>query len=117
MPVSVTICFVLIFRETSKHVTCVLFIDEIDVLCPSRGQGDNLENRVASQLLTLIDGMFDESNVILIAATNRPNSLDQAVRRPGRLDKEVCVYLSVCMQTDLIFLQEIIRFLYVPISN
>ncbi|XP_028406829.1 spermatogenesis-associated protein 5-like protein 1 isoform X2 [Dendronephthya gigantea] len=78
-------------RETSKHVTCVLFIDEIDVLCPSRGQGDNVENRVASQLLTLIDGMFNESNVILIAATNRPDSLDPAIRRPGRLDKEFVI--------------------------
>jgi transitional endoplasmic reticulum ATPase len=78
------------FRETSKHVTCVLFIDEVDALCPKRSEGSNVENRVASQLLTLIDEITSQSSVILIAATNRPNSLDPAVRRPGRFDKEVC---------------------------
>ena len=80
-----------LFRETSKHIKSVLFIDEIDALCPKRSQGNDVENRVASQLLTLIDEMVEQSSVILIAATNRPNSLDPAVRRPGRFDKEVCV--------------------------
>ena len=78
-----------VFRETSKHVTCVLFIDEIDALCPKRSQGNDVENRVASQLLTLIDDITHHSSVVLMAATNRPNSLDSAVRRPGRFDKEV----------------------------
>ena len=79
------------FRETSKHVQCVLFIDEIDALCNRRSQGNDVENRVASQLLILIDEIINQSSVILIAATNRPNSLDPAVRRPGRFYKEVCI--------------------------
>ena len=71
-------------------MTCVLFIDEIDVLCPRRSQGNDVENRVASQLITLIDEIVSQnSSIVLIAATNRPNVLDPALRRPGRFDKEV----------------------------
>ena len=77
------------FSEASKYVRCVLFIDEIDVLCPKRSEGSDVESRVTSQLLTLIDDTAAKSSIILIAATNRPNSLDAAVRRPGRFDKEV----------------------------
>ena len=93
------------FRETSKHITCVLFIDEIDALCPKRSQGNDVENRVASQLLTLIDDISHHSSVILIAATNRPNSLDPAVRRPGRFDKEVCLVIK-CLKVKPLYYKD-----------
>ena len=76
-------------REASKYIPCVLFIDEIDALCPKRSQESGVESRVAAHLLTLIDEMTSQTHVILIAATNRPNALDSALRRPGRFDKEV----------------------------
>lgn len=65
-------------------------------MCPQRSQGNDVENRVASQLLTLIDEITAQPNLVLVAATNRPNALDSAVRRAGRFDKEV----FMCMLHD-----------------
>ena len=101
-------------RETSKHVTCVFFIDEIDALCPKRSQGNDVENRVTSQLLTLIDDITYHSSVVLMAATNRPNSLDPAVRRPGRFDKEFVIGVPSSRQR-LEFLRSLTQ--YLPLSS
>ena len=101
-------------RETSKHVTCVLFIDEIDALCPKRSQGNGVENRVASQLLTLIDDITNHSNVVLMAATNRPKSLDPVVRRPGRFDKEFVIGVPSSKER-LEFLKSLTQ--YLPLSS
>ena len=82
----------LFFRAASKHGPCVLFIDELDALCPKRGtsSGGQEENRVVAQLLTLMDGLESRGKLVVIGATNRPNSIDPALRRPGRFDREVC---------------------------
>lgn len=67
----------------------VLFIDEIDAMCPRRDPGKSHESRVVAQLLTLMDGMQSRGRLVVLAATNRPNALDPALRRPGRFDREV----------------------------
>jgi transitional endoplasmic reticulum ATPase len=74
----------------SKSSPCVLFIDEIDALCPKRGtSGSEEENRIVAQLLTLMDGIENRGKLVVIGATNRPNAIDSALRRPGRFDREV----------------------------
>ncbi|XP_044294951.1 spermatogenesis-associated protein 5-like protein 1 [Varanus komodoensis] len=79
-------------RELSREGPTVLFIDEIDSLCPKRGHSCNApENRLVAQLLTLIDGIGGENDMVIVAATNRPDALDPALRRPGRLDHEVII--------------------------
>ncbi|XP_034988071.2 ATPase family gene 2 protein homolog B isoform X2 [Zootoca vivipara] len=79
-------------RELSREGPVVLFIDEIDSLCPKRGSSSNApENRLVAQLLTLLDGFGGENHVVIVAATNRPDALDPALRRPGRLDREVII--------------------------
>ncbi|XP_060116071.1 ATPase family gene 2 protein homolog B [Heteronotia binoei] len=79
-------------REMSSEGPTVLFIDEIDALCPKRESSNNApENRLVAQLLTLIDGIDERSQVVIIAATNRPDALDPALRRPGRIDREVII--------------------------
>jgi len=79
-----------IFEEAEKNQPSIIFFDEIDAIAPKRekAQGE-VEKRVVSQLLTLMDGMSKRSNVIVIAATNRPNSIDGALRRFGRFDREI----------------------------
>jgi peroxin-6 len=77
---------------------CVLFIDEMDSLVPARGRsgsggGGGVMDRIMSQLLTEFDGVGDNTDVFVIRATNRPDLLDAAVMRPGRLDR--CVYLGL----------------------
>lgn len=68
----------------------MLFIDELDALCPKRGSsGNEQENRIVAQLLTLLDGLESRGQLVVIGATNRPNAIDPALRRPGRLDREV----------------------------
>ena len=68
----------------------MLFIDELDALCPKRGSsGNEQENRIVAQLLTLLDGVESRGQLVVIGATNRPNAIDPALRRPGRLDREV----------------------------
>ncbi|EDO45694.1 predicted protein [Nematostella vectensis] len=79
-------------RYASRFGPCVLFIDELDALCPKRGSsGNEEENRIVAQLLTLMDGLESRGRVIVIGATNRPNALDPALRRPGRFDREVVI--------------------------
>ena len=77
-------------RKAQSSAT-VLFIDELDALCPRRQRGQSHENRVVAQLLTLMDGLESRGRLVILAATNRPNALDPAVRRPGRFDREVVV--------------------------
>ncbi|XP_061451265.1 ATPase family gene 2 protein homolog B isoform X1 [Rhineura floridana] len=79
-------------RESSSEGPTVLFIDEIDSLCPKRGSSSNTpENRLVAQLLTLIDGIGEAQEMVIVAATNRPDALDPALRRPGRIDREVII--------------------------
>lgn len=74
----------------SQEGPCILFLDEVDAICAKRGKGVGLpERRVVSQLLSLLDSLQQNPGLVVIAATNRPHVLDAAVRRPGRLDKEV----------------------------
>ncbi|KAL8197252.1 UNVERIFIED_CONTAM: spermatogenesis-associated protein 5-like protein 1 [Gekko kuhli] len=79
-------------REMSNEGPTVLFIDEIDALCPKRESSKNApENRLVAQLLTLMDGIDGRSKMVIIAATNRPDALDPALRRPGRIDREIII--------------------------
>ncbi|MCX8207008.1 MAG: CDC48 family AAA ATPase [Methanothrix sp.] len=79
-----------IFEDAQKSAPSIIFIDEIDSIAPKREEvvGD-LERRVVAQLLSLMDGLTSRGDVIVIAATNRPNALDPALRRGGRFDREV----------------------------
>ncbi|CAM0134819.1 unnamed protein product [Umbelopsis sp. WA50703] len=84
------------FREATrvgqeKEVPVILFIDEIDALCPNRQHSQSHESRVVAQLLTLMDGMENRGRTVVIGATNRPNVLDPALRRPGRFDREIFI--------------------------
>jgi transitional endoplasmic reticulum ATPase len=81
-----------IFDDARRHAPAIIFIDEIDAIAPKREDlsGDRqVERRVVAQLLALMDGLESRGNVIVIAATNLPNSLDPALRRPGRFDREI----------------------------
>lgn len=83
-----------IFDEARKRAPAIIFIDEIDAIAPKREDlsGDRqVERRVVAQLLALMDGLESRGNVIVIAATNLPNSLDPALRRPGRFDREISI--------------------------
>jgi transitional endoplasmic reticulum ATPase len=81
-----------IFEEASRKGPSIIFIDEIDAIAPKREQvvGD-VEKRVVAQLLALMDGLNRRQNLIVIAATNLPNALDPALRRPGRFDREITI--------------------------
>ncbi|KAJ7554804.1 hypothetical protein O6H91_05G009900 [Diphasiastrum complanatum] len=78
------------FEEAEKNAPSIIFIDELDSIAPKREktQGE-VERRIVSQLLTLMDGLKSRSHVIVMAATNRPNSIDPALRRFGRFDREI----------------------------
>ena len=79
-----------IFREAENNAPSIIFIDEIDSIAPKRGDATGeVERRVVSQLLSLMDGLRGRGEVICIGATNRINSIDQALRRPGRFDREI----------------------------
>jgi transitional endoplasmic reticulum ATPase len=79
-----------IFEEAEKNAPSIIFIDEIDSIAPQREDvGGEVERRVVSQLLTMMDGLQSRGKVVVIAATNRPNSIDPALRRPGRFDREL----------------------------
>src|SRR5213595_3823833 len=81
-----------IFEEAAKAAPSIIFIDEIDSIAPKRGQvSGEAEKRLVAQLLTLMDGLEPRQNLVVIAATNRPEALDEALRRPGRLDREIVV--------------------------
>jgi transitional endoplasmic reticulum ATPase len=79
-----------IFEKASKNAPSIVFIDEIDAIAPKRGEGtDQTEKRVVAQLLTLMDGLKSRGQVVVMAATNRPDDVDEALRRPGRFDREL----------------------------
>jgi transitional endoplasmic reticulum ATPase len=79
-----------IFEQASKQAPSIIFLDEIDAIAPKReNAAGDVERRVVAQLLTLMDGLNQRENVIVIAATNLPNSIDAALRRPGRFDREI----------------------------
>ncbi|KAG5513218.1 hypothetical protein PMAC_001588 [Pneumocystis sp. 'macacae'] len=77
-----------IFENAKKHQPSIIFIDEIDAIAPKRGD-DTADRRVVASLLTLMDGMNSSGQIIVVGATNRPNILDEALRRPGRFEKEI----------------------------
>ena len=79
-----------IFKEAKDNSPSIIFIDEIDAIAPKREEAyGDVEKRVVAQLLALMDGLTDRGNVIVIGASNRPESVDPALRRPGRFDREV----------------------------
>ncbi|ACJ16582.1 Hypothetical CDC48/VCP [Thermococcus onnurineus NA1] len=79
-----------IFKDAEENAPSIIFIDEIDAIAPKREEVvGEVEKRVVSQLLTLMDGLKSRGKVIVIAATNRPDALDPALRRPGRFDREI----------------------------
>ncbi|HHQ44892.1 MAG TPA: AAA family ATPase [Candidatus Altiarchaeales archaeon] len=79
-----------IFEEASQNAPSIIFIDEIDSIAPKRDETKGeVERRVVAQLLALMDGLVARGDVVVIAATNRPDSLDPALRRPGRFDREI----------------------------
>lgn len=78
------------FEEAEKNAPAIIFIDEIDAIAPKREEvKGEVERRVVAQLLSLMDGLKNRGKVVVIAATNRPNSIDPALRRPGRFDREI----------------------------
>lgn len=79
-----------IFQDAARAGPSLIFIDEIDAICPKRdGRVGDMEKRMVATLLTLMDGLERSAQVVVLAATNRPNALDPAIRRPGRFDREV----------------------------
>jgi transitional endoplasmic reticulum ATPase len=79
-----------IFKEARESAPSIIFIDEIDAIAPKREEAfGDVEKRVVAQLLALMDGMSDRGQVIVLGATNRSESLDPALRRPGRFDREI----------------------------
>jgi len=81
-----------VFEQATQSAPSILFIDEIDSIAPKRDrvQGE-AEKRLVAQLLTLMDGLEPRTNLVIIAATNRPEAVDEALRRPGRFDREIVV--------------------------
>ena len=83
-----------VFDEARAHAPAIIFIDEIDAIAPKReemGGEKQVERRVVAQLLALMDGLESRGEVIVIGATNIPNSIDPALRRPGRFDREIAI--------------------------
>lgn len=79
-----------IFEEAEKNAPSIIFIDELDSIAPKRGETTGeVERRVVAQLLSLMDGLESRGQVVVIGATNRPNALDEALRRGGRFDREI----------------------------
>ena len=79
-----------IFEEAEKNAPSIIFIDEVDAIAPKREETyGEVERRMVAQLLATMDGLKSRGKVVVIAATNRPNSLDPALRRPGRFDREI----------------------------
>ncbi|MBN1681998.1 CDC48 family AAA ATPase [Candidatus Bathyarchaeota archaeon] len=79
-----------VFKEAEENAPSIIFIDEIDSIAPKREEvTGEVEKRVVSQLLTIMDGLEARGKVVVIGATNRPNAVDPALRRPGRFDREI----------------------------
>ncbi len=97
-----------VFEEARKYQPSIIFMDEIDSLAPKRDSDDSgeAESRVVSTLLTLMDGMSNSGRVVVVAATNRPNSIDPALRRHGRFDEEIEVGVpDINARLDILRLQ------------
>jgi transitional endoplasmic reticulum ATPase len=93
-----------IFEEAEKTAPSIIFIDEIDAIAPKREEAyGEVERRVVSQLLSMMDGLKGRGKVIVIAATNRPNAIDPALRRPGRFDREISIGVPDKKGRDAIF--------------
>ncbi|KAJ7022927.1 ATPase family associated with various cellular activities-domain-containing protein [Mycena alexandri] len=89
-------------REVENNSPAIIFIDEIDSIAPKREKTNSeVERPVVSQLLTLMDGLKARSNVVVMAATNRPNSIDPALRRFGRFDRELTLNMKLGKDVDL----------------
>ncbi len=81
-----------VFEEAARIAPAIVFIDEIDSIAPKRSQvSGEAEKRLVAQLLTLMDGLDARTNLVVIAATNRPDAIDEALRRPGRFDREIVI--------------------------
>ncbi|WP_265528464.1 CDC48 family AAA ATPase [Sphingomicrobium marinum] len=81
-----------LFEEAAKEAPSIIFIDEIDSIAPKRDRvAGEAEKRLVAQLLTLMDGVEPRQNTVIIAATNRPEAIDEALRRPGRFDREIVI--------------------------
>jgi transitional endoplasmic reticulum ATPase len=81
-----------VFEEATRASPAIIFIDEIDSIAPKRTQvPGEAEKRLVAQLLTLMDGLEKRANLVVIAATNRPDAIDEALRRPGRFDREIVI--------------------------
>jgi len=81
-----------VFKEAEQNAPSIIFIDEIDAIAPHRGEVvGEVEKRVVAQLLALMDGLKSRGQVIVIGATNRPEAIDPALRRPGRFDREIAI--------------------------
>jgi transitional endoplasmic reticulum ATPase len=79
-----------IFKEAQENAPAIIFIDEIDSIAPKRDEvSGDVEKRIVSQLLTIMDGLESRGKLVVIGATNRPNAIDPALRRPGRFDREI----------------------------
>ncbi|XP_060923985.1 spermatogenesis-associated protein 5-like protein 1 [Limanda limanda] len=89
-------------RAAAEEGPCVLFLDELDSLCPRRTGSSAPENRLVAQLLTLMDGINQSDRFLIVGATNRPDSLDPALRRPGRFDREVIIGAPTLQQRKAI---------------
>src|SRR5574344_788636 len=79
-----------IFKDAEENAPSIIFIDEIDSIAPKRDDvTGEAERRIVAQLLSVMDGLKSRGKVVVIGATNRPNSIDEALRRPGRFDREI----------------------------
>jgi len=101
-----------VFERARNAKPCVLFFDEIDSIAPRRGNGSDgggVIDRVVSQILTELDGMDDSKDVFLIAATNRPDLLDPALMRPGRIDKQIYLGIAEDVESKIKILEALTR--------
>uniref|UniRef100_A0A8C8UQS7 AAA+ ATPase domain-containing protein n=1 Tax=Peromyscus maniculatus bairdii TaxID=230844 RepID=A0A8C8UQS7_PERMB len=90
-------------RELASRGPSLLFLDEVDALCPRRGGPRRApESRVVAQVLTLLDGIHGDREFVVVGATNRPDELDPALRRPGRFDREVVIGTPTLKQRETI---------------
>jgi transitional endoplasmic reticulum ATPase len=81
-----------VFQEAAQNAPSIIFIDEIDSIAPKREQvTGEVERRIVAQLLTLMDGLEPRQNIVVIGATNRRDAIDEALRRPGRFDREIVI--------------------------
>lgn len=81
-----------VFQEAQRDAPAIVFIDELDSIAPKREQvGSEVERRIVAQLLTLMDGLEPRQNLVVIGATNRVDAIDEALRRPGRFDREIVI--------------------------